>query len=164
MSKYFPKPYDKDINIMVDLSDYATKTILNTKINEVKSKIPSITGLATTSALTIAENKITDVSNLVTKTDFNNLVTKTDFKKTDYLTGKSYFDEDGSQNYLVFQSILKYLTLNDNKKYIIKLKSKGLSNEDLEFVYTSRTIITSEINHNENKVRLNFQEVFYNKK
>ena len=45
-----------------------TKTILNTKINEVKTEIPSISGLATTSALTAVENKIPSVSNLVKKT------------------------------------------------------------------------------------------------
>ena len=40
----------------------------NAKITEIESKIPSITGLATTAALTTAvENKIPDVSNLVKK-------------------------------------------------------------------------------------------------
>ena len=45
----------------------ATKTILNTKLNEVKTEIPSIRNLATTSALTSVENKIPSVSNLVKK-------------------------------------------------------------------------------------------------
>ena len=45
----------------------ATKTILNTKLNEVKNEIPSIRNLATTSALTSVENKIPSVSNLVKK-------------------------------------------------------------------------------------------------
>ena len=45
----------------------ATKTILNTKLNEVKNEIPSISNLATTSALTSVENKIPSVSNLVKK-------------------------------------------------------------------------------------------------
>ena len=31
-----------------------------------------------------------------------------------YFIGKSYFDEDGAQTYLVFQSTLKYFTLNSN--------------------------------------------------
>ena len=37
------------------------------KINEVKGKIPSITNLATATALTDVENKIPNVSNLVKK-------------------------------------------------------------------------------------------------
>ena len=46
--------------------------------------------------------------------------------------GKIHFDGDGAQNYLVFQPILKYFTLNSNR--ITKWKSKGLSNEILEVV------------------------------
>ena len=47
------------------------KTDLNVKITEIEGKIPSITGLATNSALTSVENKVPNVSNLVTKTDYN---------------------------------------------------------------------------------------------
>ena len=37
------------------------------KISEIEIKIPSISGLVTTFALTAVKNKITDVSNLVKK-------------------------------------------------------------------------------------------------
>ena len=47
------------------------KTDLNAKTSEIENKIPSITGLATSSALTAVENKIPNVSNLVKKTDYN---------------------------------------------------------------------------------------------
>ena len=50
---------------MPDITNLATKSTLNTKINEVKTKMPSITNLATTTALTAFENNIPDVSNLV---------------------------------------------------------------------------------------------------
>ena len=86
MSKYFAKPFDRGINVKVDLSDYATKT-------ELKSINLS------------------------------------------YFNGKNYFDEDGAQNYLVFQSMIEYFTL-DNK-WITKWKSKGLSNENLKAISTS---------------------------
>ena len=43
------------------------KVDLNANINEIKGKIPNITGLATSSALTAVENKIPNVSSLVTK-------------------------------------------------------------------------------------------------
>ena len=36
-------------------------------MNEIKEEIPSITNLATTTALTVVENEIPDVSNLVKK-------------------------------------------------------------------------------------------------
>ena len=50
-----------------NITNLAAKTILNTKVNEVKTEIPSISGLATTSALTVIENKIPNVRNLVKK-------------------------------------------------------------------------------------------------
>ena len=50
-----------------DTTNLATKTILKTKINQVKNEIPSISGLAATSALTAVENDIPNVSNLVKK-------------------------------------------------------------------------------------------------
>ena len=52
-------------NIEDKIADATTAT-LNAKINEVKSKIPNI-NLATTSSLTVVENKTHDVRNLVKK-------------------------------------------------------------------------------------------------
>ena len=52
-------------------SDLAKKTDLKAKITDIENKIPSITGLATNSALRAVKNKIPNVSNLVTKTDYN---------------------------------------------------------------------------------------------
>ena len=54
-----------------NITNLATKTILNTKTNEIKTEIPSINDLATTSALTAVENKICNISNLVKKTDYD---------------------------------------------------------------------------------------------
>ena len=65
------------------------KTDFNAKITEVQGKIPSISGLATSFALTAVENKIPDISRLATssaltavenkKPDITGLVTKIDF-------------------------------------------------------------------------------------
>ena len=52
------------------------KTDFNTKVTEIEGKIPDISGLATKSALTVVENKISDVSSLVKKIDFNTKVTE----------------------------------------------------------------------------------------
>ena len=93
------------------------KTDFNSKINEVEGKIPSITGLATSSALTSVENKIPDVSSLITKTNYDaklkaisDRVTSNKYqhllvqngleklKKFDvaYFRGKNYFGVDGT--------------------------------------------------------------------
>ena len=44
----------------------------------VKGEIPNITNLATTTALTVVENKITNIGNLVKKTDHNIKISKTE--------------------------------------------------------------------------------------
>ena len=71
-----------------------------------------------------------------------------------YFTGKSYFHEDGSQNYLVFHSVVKYFTLNGT--WITKWTSKGLSNESLEAVSTSSNTLNPLINYYGEKVRIKF--------
>ena len=50
---------------LVKKSDY------NAKISELENKIPSISGLVTTSALTSVENKIPSVSSLVKKSAYD---------------------------------------------------------------------------------------------
>ena len=50
-----------------NITNLATNTSLDAKINEVKSEISSITNLAITTDLSIVENKIPNVSNLVKK-------------------------------------------------------------------------------------------------
>ena len=50
-----------------DITNLATKTALNAKINQLKRKIPSATNLATSTALSTVETKISDFSNLVKK-------------------------------------------------------------------------------------------------
>ena len=54
-----------------DTNSLVKKPNLNSKVSEIESKIPSITGLATNSAMTAVENKIPDVNSLVEKTDYD---------------------------------------------------------------------------------------------
>ena len=55
-------------------------TDFNVKISEVEGKIPSVSGLATSSAWTAVENKITDVSSLVKKTYYNTKISEIENK------------------------------------------------------------------------------------
>ena len=60
------------------------KTDYNTKITEIESKIPSISGLATNAALTAVENKIRNISSLVKKNYYDTKITEIDKKLTDH--------------------------------------------------------------------------------
>ena len=67
---------------------------------------------------------------LLAKNEFNKLKTF----DSSYFIGKSHFEEDGVQNYLVFQPIIKYFKVNTmtNTGYILSWKSKGLSAESIK--------------------------------
>ena len=63
----------------------AKKTDYNSKITEIEAKIPSISGLATNSALTASDNKIPDVRSLVKKkTDYNTKISEIEKKVIDH--------------------------------------------------------------------------------
>ena len=59
-----------------------------------------------------------------------------------YFIGKSHFEEDGTQNYLVFQPIYRYFKTS-NSDYVLSWTSKGLSNESIKPPTTSDSSLTS---------------------
>ena len=73
---------------MPDITNSATKTTLNAKMNEVKAEIPNINNLAATITLTTVENKISDISNLVKKANYDTKVNEIEEKITDHSHGK----------------------------------------------------------------------------
>ena len=54
-----------------------------------------------------------------------------------YFIGKSHFEEDGIQNYLVFQPMYRYFKMITNTDYISSWKSKVLSSESIKPPTTS---------------------------
>ena len=64
-----------------------------------------------------------------------------------YFIGKSYFEEDGAQNYLVFQPIKRYFKIITNSKFISSCKSKGLSDETIKPYATSDNSLTPLIDY-----------------
>ena len=73
-----------------------------------------------------------------------------------YLIGKSHFEEDGTQNYLVFQPISRYFRING--KYILSWKSKGLSDEIITPYVTSDNSLTLLIDHYGTRIRVKFNK------
>ena len=201
------------------------KTDCNTKITEIKGKIPDVTSLAAKTALTTVENKLPSISSLVKKIDYNtkiteiedklnnhnhdkyiitpefntlpadvfnarlaqaNLITKTDFDAklsslnrkitqnkskhllvenelnklktfdSSYFIGKSHFEEDGTQNYLVFQPLNKYFKLIANTDYVSSWKSKWLSVEGIKPPSRSDNSLTPGVSYYGTKTRVKF--------
>ena len=49
-----------------------------------------------------------------------------------YFISKSHFEEDSTQNYLVFQPMTRYLKVRASTNQIVYWKSKGLSDEAIK--------------------------------
>ena len=67
-----------------------------------------------------------------------------------YFIGKSHFEEDGTQNYLVFQPIIKYYQINtitNVTNYVLLWKSKGLHAQTIKPPTTSDNSLTPTINY-----------------
>ena len=103
---------------------------------------------------------------LKNKTD--HLLVQNEFKKlktfdSSYFIGKSHFEEDGVQNYLVFQPLNKYFKVitNANTKYISLWQSKGLSDETIKPLAISDYKLDPKVNYYGTKIRLEFSNIIY---
>ena len=172
-------------NKIPSVSNLVNKTNYNTKITEIENKLTDhnhdkyITGPEfNTLAADVFNARLAQV-NLITKIDFDaklsNLNKKITTNKTKhllvenelsklktfdsrYFIGKSHFEEDDVQNYLVFQPIVKYFKVNTitNTDYVSSWKSKGLSAESIKPPTTSDNSLTPELNYYGTKTRVNF--------
>ena len=91
-------------------------------------------------------------ANLVTKTDFN-------ARLSSYFIGKSHFEEDGTQNYLVFQPIYRYfngVSGVGSGNYVYSWKSKGFSDENITAPTTSDYKLNPELTFFGTKTKLEF--------
>ena len=79
------------------------------------------------------------------------------FDSSDFI-GNIHFEEDGVQNYSVFQPIRRYFKIIANTRYISSWKSKGLSDETIKPFATSDNSLTPLIYHYGSKVRVKFNK------
>ena len=162
MSQYFPKPYEPfggDINVKVDLSNYATKadiktishvdttgfvlksmikkTDYNTKITEIEGKIPDISNLATKAALTSVENKIPSVNYLVKKTDYNTKITEIENKLNNHNHDKyidnSEFNKLAVDVFNARTAQANLITKTDFDAKLLSLSKKNNQNKTKQF-------------------------------
>ena len=111
----------------------------------------------------------------MTKTDFDNSVSSLDSKidanktKTEstenelkklktfdssYFRGKSHFEENGTQNYLVFQPVNKYFKVIASADYVSSWKSQGLTDETIKPPVTLNNSLTPALSYYGTKIRV----------
>ena len=72
---------------------------------------------------TVFDTKLLSLNRKSTENKSKHLLVENELKKlktfdSSYFIGKSHFDEDGTQSYLVFQTILKYFKVITNSDYV----------------------------------------------
>ena len=174
-------------NDILDVSSLVKKTNYNTKISEIENKVndhnhdkyittPEIHTMATDffkARLAVQTElirkpdfdlKLKGISDRVTKNKTKYLLVENELKNLQkfdaaYFRGKSHFEEDGTQNYLVFQPMYRYfkrIAGVGSGNYIYFWKSKGLSDERLDSITASNYKITPELSFYGAKTRVEF--------
>ena len=170
-------------NEIPSVSNLVKKTNYDTKITEIENKLNNhdhekyiTTPEFNTLAAHVFNARLAQAS-LITKTDFDaklsslnrkitaykskNLLVENELNKiktsgSSYFIGKSHFEEDGTQNYLVFLPINRYFKGIANTDYVSSWKSRGLSAETIKPPTTSDNSLTSTVSYYGNKTRIKF--------
>ena len=108
--------------------------------------------------------KLSSLNRKITSNKSKHLLVVNELKKlktfdSDCFRGKSYFEEDGMQNYLVFQPMYRYfkrIAGVGNVYYIYYWKSKGLSDEIINFITASNYSLTPNLSYIGTKTRVEF--------
>ena len=157
-----------------DVSNLVNKTDYGSKVTEIENKLNNhnhdkyIDTSEFSKLATDVFNARIQQANLITNADFdaklsslNRKITSNKtkhllvenklnkFKTFDssYFAGKYHFEEDVTKNYLVFQSIVRYLKLIADTNCILSWKSEGLSAESIKPPTTSDNSLTPELNY-----------------
>ena len=134
-------------NKIPDVSNLVSKTDYNTKFTEIENKLTNHnhdkyidtkefnkltadvfnTRIAEANLITKTEfdAKLSSLNQKITKNKTKHLIVKNELDRlktfdSSYFIGKSHFEEDGVQNYLVFQPIVRYFKVNTitNTSYV----------------------------------------------
>ena len=105
------------------------------------------------------DSKLSNLNSKITQNKSKQLLLENELNKlktsdSSYFIGKSHFEEDDTQNYLVFQALNKYFTLITGTKYISSWKCKGLSEETIVPPPTYTQSLNSLIDFVGTKIRL----------
>ena len=172
-------------NKIPNVSNLVTKTDYNTKISEIEKKVidhnhdrittpefnkPTIVNFKARLAQadlvtkTYFDNKLQDISKRITSNKTKHFLVENELKKLktfdlSYFRGKDNFEEDDTQNYLVFQPMQKYfkrIAGVSSGNYIYFWKSKGLYDEMINSNTASNYSITPQLSSCGTKTRVKF--------
>ena len=107
-------------------------------------------------------SKLSNLNRKITTNKAKHLLVENELTKLktfdlSYFIDKNHFEEDGTQNHLVFQPIVRHFKVITGTNYISSWKSNGLSTESIKPSTTSNNSLTPELYYyNYFKVRVRF--------
>ena len=157
-------------NEILSVSNLVKKTDYNTKVTEINNhnhdkyidthEFNKLTAdvfnarIAQTNLITKTkfDSRLSNLNRKITANKSKHLLVESELNKlktfdSSHFIGKSHFEGDGTQNYLVFQPIVRYFKIITNTNYISSWKSKGLSSESIKPLTTSDDSLTPELNY-----------------
>ena len=104
------------------------------------------------------DGKLSSLNRKITQNKTKHLLVENELNKLktfDFgcFVGKSHFEEDGTQNYLVFQPINRYFKIG-NSDYVLSWKSKGLSAESITPPSASNNFFNPSLNYLDANIRV----------
>ena len=114
---------------------------------------------------------MSNINREITSNKKKHLVIEKELKKlntfdSSYFRGKNHFDENGAQNYYIFQPISKYLKVSyvNDINYILSWKYKGLNDMNIESIKTANYLFNLRLDHYDmSKIRIKFNGSFLNR-
>ena len=109
------------------------------------------------------DNTVSSLNSKIARNKTKNESIENELKKLktlnlSYFIGKSHFEEDGAQNYLVFQPIKRLFTIRANSNLISLWQSKGLSGETIKPPAASDNGLTQLFKYYGGKIRVKFNK------
>ena len=106
--------------------------------------------------------KLSSLNKKITQNKTKHLPVESELNKlktfdSGYFMGKSHFEENGTQNYLVFQPIYGYFkvfSITQYLEYVSEWKSKGLSSERFKAISTTDNSLNTTLNYYGTKIRV----------
>ena len=169
-------------NKIPDVSSLVKKTDYNTKVTEIENKLNNhnhykyIDDQEFNKLAADVFNARLAQTNLIIKTDFDakllslnkkvtqnktkHLLVENELNKlkafdSSYFIGKSPSEEDGKQNYSLFQPRNRYFKIG-NSDYVLSWKSKGLSAESITPPSAPNSFLNPSLNYLGTKIRVRF--------
>ena len=110
------------------------------------------------------DTRLSSLNRKITLNKTKHLLVENELKKlktivSSYFIGKSHFEEDGTQNYLVFQPMYRYfkrIAGVGNGNYIYYWQSKGFSDERINSITVSNYSVTPFLDYYGTKTRVEF--------